>query len=398
MLRFDSIKGVGLMFFSLPFAGAGLFVLYLSFASVREGRENQHWTPTPARLLETKLESRRSNKSVTHIVTARYTYEVDGRAYESDRVSLHTGADNIGNWHRGRAAELKKVERAGGSLTAYVNPADPGKAVLYRGARSELVLFYSGFGGLFTLVGLGFFFGGIASLRSGRRRARLEAEFPGEPWRWRPGWSDGVIPAANRTTVITLGVAAAMWNGMIGFILTLTLTSSGRVPWAAVAIYGVFGLIGLGLFAWAIREWRVYRRYGAASLHLASVPGVLGGKLAGVVALPGYAEPDVYVTELRCERTVRRGKHSSTETLWKTERVLDAKKLPARVDGVQIPILFGIPIVLPASEYGVTWKLSVKGEQPGIDVALHFSVPVFRTAESHPDFQLDESSIARYAP
>ena len=398
MMRFAGAKSIFLMLFALPFAGAGLFVLSLSLASVREGRENQAWTPTPARLLESNLETRRGDKSTTYIVTARYTYEVDGRAYESERVSLHSGADNIGNWHRARSVELKRVEREGGALTAYVNPADPRQAVLYTGARRELVLFYGAFGGLFTLAGAGMFIGGIAALRGARKRGRLEAGAPDQPWRWREDWAAGVIRSSNRTTAVTLLVAAAMWNGVIGMIAGLAFTGSARVPLPALAIFGLFGLVGLGLLAWAIREWRVYRRYGAAVLHLASVPGVLGGKLAGVVALPGYAEPDTYETQLTCQRVVRRGKNTTTETLWKTSRALDAKKLPARVDGVQIPILFGIPMGLPASEGPVSWRLTVSGKQPGIDVDVSFTVPVFRTAESQPDFQLDESAIARYAP
>lgn len=394
MKRSSRLGGLILLLFALPFAGVGAFVLSLAYRTVRESNEMQRWMPVPVHLLAVDLESHQGDDSTTYKATARYAYRVNGRMYESTRVGLHSGSDNIGHWHEQRHNELKQIFQSGGTTTAYVNPINPNEAVLFPAVRREMLLFYAGFGGIFFVVGLGIFVGGLVSfVRSGATSKRAR-EFPEEPWRWREDWASGVIKSSNRGLAIGLLVFAAFWSGFIGFIFAMMLQDRASVPLPVWGVLGLFQLIGVGLLVWAIREWRVAKRYGAALLHLASVPGVIGGKLAGVVALPDYAEPyESYRIQLACEEQVRRGKNTSTETRWKAERSLDPAQLPAKVDGVQIPVLFAIPFGLPSSGGKITWRLRVNAKQPGIDVDVKFEVPVFQTPESQPDFQLDESGI-----
>lgn len=386
-----------MMIFALPFIGVGVYVVGLAVRNYQSAQAMQAWEPVQAELLAHDLRVNRGDDSTTYQATARYRYTVDGRNYESTRVGIHGGSDNVGTWQQDRHADLQRASAAGGRITAYVNPANPSDAVLFPEMRSGMMWFMGGFGGVFGAVGLGVFIGGFVGLFRGGASRKLAREYPNEPWRWREDWAGGVVKAGNRAAAIGILVFSTFWSGFVGFAFAMALLNRGQVPVPAWIILGVFQLVGIGLIAWAIRELRVARRYGAAIFHMASVPGVLGGKLAGVVAVPSYAEPyESYDVEIACERTVRRGKNTSTETLWKDERRLDPAKLPAKVDGVQVPVLFALPHHLPPSEGNVNWRLRVRGKQAGPDLDLRFEVPVFHTPESRPDFQLDESGITPY--
>ena len=357
----------------------------------------QAWEPVQAELLEHDLRVNRGDNSTTYEATARYRYTVDGRIYESTRVGISVGSDNLGSWQQERFADLQQAAVSGGRITAYVNPANPSVAVLFPEKRAAMLWIMGGFGVVFGAVGLGVFFGGLAGLLRGGASRKREREFPNEPWRWRADWEGRAIKAKNRSAAVGALVFALFWSGFVGVAFAAALANRGHVAVPAWIILSVFLLSGIGLLAWAIRELRVARRYGDAVFHMASVPGVLGGKLAGVVAVPAYAEPyEAYDVEIACEQTVRHGKNTRTETLWKDARRLDPAKLPAKVDGVQVPVLFALPHDLPSSEGNVKWHLRVRGKQAGPDLDLRFDVPVYYTSESRPDFTLDEAPYAKY--
>jgi hypothetical protein len=396
MREISRISGLIMAVFGLPFAAGGVFFLHDGYSAWRDAARAAHWTPTEATLREVRLESHAGRKSgrPTFEVRALYTYEVDGHVYESTRVGVHDGADNIGSWQQDRYNELKSALEMGGAITAFVNPEDPGESVLFPAVRESKLLFHSAFGGLFALVGLGLIIGGLRSVFGGGAARKLRRQFPKEPWRWRDDWSSGVIKSDNAKSAYGLLFFALFWLGVSSAALVAILFGDRSQPLPAVIIVVVFVGAGLAMLAWAIRELRVARRYGAAEFHLASVPGVIGGKLAGIVTLPNYAEPyESYVVDLECERTVRRGKSTSRVKEWGAQLLIDPKKLPAKRDGVQIPVLFGIPYGLSPAEHPVSWTLRVRGKQPGIDVDVRFSVPVFETAESRPDFILDDAGI-----
>lgn len=386
-----------MMLFSLPFIGIGAFAGLMAVRSYESARAMQAWQPVQAELLDYALREHRSKDAITHEATARYRYAVDGRIYESTRVGIQSGSDNIGSWQTDRYADLQRAAAAGGAITAYVNPAKPDESILFPELRPGMLWVAGAFAAIFGLTGLGVFVAGWVALFKTGASARRAREFPTEPWRWRPEWADGAIKPSNRAGAVGSTVFAGLWTLVSGTAAAAAFLNRDQVAWPAILITSLFVIVGLGLMGWAIREWRVVRRYGDALFHLASVPGVLGGKLAGVVAVPAYAEPyESYDVELACQRTVRRGKNTTTETLWKDQRRLDPSKLPAKVDGVQIPVLFAIPYDLPPCEDPVHWRLRVRGKQAGPDLDLQFEVPVFRTAESRPDFQLDSSGIAPY--
>ncbi len=387
--------------FGLLFLAAGCVLLALPARAVRHARAMQAWPAVPAWVLEARLEERRSDESTTYRAVASYRYTAGGRERVGTRVGVHGGADNLGTWHQDRYRELADARRRNVPVMARVNPRDPADAVLYPDVRSGMVLMMGGIGTLFSLVGVGLVVAaGSMGHRAGRAR-RLAEEYPGEPWRWREDWVSGVLPADNHRRARSALSFAVVWNLITGFAFAAALSNRG-LPLMPKLIIGLFVLIGAGLFGWAIRERRVAQLYGAATLRLAEVPGVLGGRLAGAVELAGPVRTEEgFRVKVSCIERVRRGKNTRDETRWSDERLLDQEALPAHEGGLAVPVLFALPFDQPASsEPGalarVRWEVSVTARQPGVDVDVRFDVPVFRTPESRPDFQLDEEPLARY--
>lgn len=387
------------MVLSLPFIGAGSFVLMSGVHAWRESARAKHWEPVLVALHEVELDAAagKDGNSRTYAVKARYSYDVDGKKYEGDRVGFHIGADNIGTWHQEKYAILKQAMDTDGAFNAFVNPANPGESVLFPELRVPLLLFQGAFGGIFALIGLGLFIAGAKTLFGGGLERRLARAFPSEPWRWREDWAAGVIKSDSEKNARGTMALAIVWVALSTVAFVAMAFGGNKPPLPAILLVLVFEGVGITLVVWAIRELRVAKRYGAAQLHLISTPGVIGGKLAGVVALPNYADPeDAYRVELLCERRIRSGKNTRRVKVWGAELVLDPKKLHAKRDGVQIPVLFSIPHGLPPADDSVTWTLRVRAKQPGIDVDIPFTVPVFVTAESRPDAQVDDSAIRPY--
>src|SRR5688572_28612533 len=66
------------------------------------------------------------------------------------------------------------------------------------------------FGTVFAVVGTGLLLAVMAGRRAGRRRERLEASHPEEPWLWREDWAAGRVKDAHPSTAAGLWAFAAM--------------------------------------------------------------------------------------------------------------------------------------------------------------------------------------------
>lgn len=101
----------------IPFGG---FLMLLAFAWAQylspwlEIRASQSWPEVECRPIHTAGQ-----------VGFRYAYEFEGQRFESDRLSLYESPpENL--------QEMQDKFRRGESVTGYVNPSDPGLAVLSR--------------------------------------------------------------------------------------------------------------------------------------------------------------------------------------------------------------------------------------------------------------------------
>lgn len=387
-----------LILFALPFAGVGLFMGGLTVRTLHRAQAMEHWMEVPVVVHETALVESRGDDSTTYRVTARYSYQVEGRTYEGTRVGLQGGSDNIGDWHQQRYRELLAARDGQRQLTGRVNPAQPADAILFPKVRTGMVMFYLAFALVFGGAGLGMV---VAGLRAWRRRNDAAAAPPEEPWRARQDWAEGLITSTSRAEAWGLTIMAVIWNAIAWTMLSL-MGGEMLQRGGMALLFLLFPLVGLGLAAAAVRFQLVARRYGRAVFQMASVPGVLGGRLAGLIRLPEAARPpDGFVVTVQCQRTTRSGKNTHTTVVWQDERRINPEALPLVDVGQVIPVLFALPYTLPSSEEwdqggSIAWKLEVKGRQPGVDVAVSFIIPVFLTRDSQPGFVLDEKPIAAF--
>jgi hypothetical protein len=241
--------------------------------------------------------------------------------------------------------------------------------------------------GIIAALFVVFFFAAGASRRDQLRIAERQATDPDRPWLWSEEWAQGRITSwESRGSAVGFLVPALAWDAVtIGGMWAVNARDAwvpGTILWAVA-----FSAAGLGLTGAAIYKFLQRRKYAPAVLEMESVPGVLGGRLKGVVQLPDQVPPQAEAAlSIRCERITKAGKSSTTWKLWEDKthlRVPDSRSV--RVD-------FSIPYDLPPSEAPgssptspVYWLLAVHAKTPGVDYGQLFrNVPVFATAASDP--------------
>ncbi|OYD51805.1 hypothetical protein CBY09_02745 [Acidovorax kalamii] len=209
--------------FALPFAAVGVGMLLLSvLPTLYDWSRMQFWQPVNATLLAASLNSSRSSKSTSYHVTARYRYEVAGRAYEGERVAISGGGDNVGDFQEALGERLEQALRAGQPVQVWVNPSHPADAVIDRSLRPGLLAFKMVFVVLFGGVGVGLL---VFVLRGGKplNQQASKAVAAGAPGKLEkiPGGVQMHFPA-GRWWGLKLGL------GMVG---ALFLAVGALVPW-----------------------------------------------------------------------------------------------------------------------------------------------------------------------
>jgi hypothetical protein len=260
----------------------------------------------------------------------------------------------------------------------------------------------AGFAGMFAVAfggaGFGIMTAAVFGKKAAARSAVLREQDPDRPWRWREDWASGTIRDSNRGTMIAAWVFALFWNVIslpAGFLAVRTAMAEGNY---VILFALLFPVIGAGLLVWAVRATTRYLKFGASELELTTRPGVVSGKLAGVVRIPGDLLPPegfrVVLTSVN-RRTSGSGKNRSTSEniLWQEEGVFH----PARqATGTVVPLGFAIPADAQPTDdsdpdNAIVWRLALSAQVPGVDYAARFEVPVFRTDQgeiSGPDIQV----------
>lgn len=209
--------------FALPFAAVGVGMLLLSvLPTLYDWSRMQFWQPVNATLLAASLNSSRSSKSTSYHVTARYRYEVAGRAYEGERVAISGGGDNVGDFQEALGERLELALRAGQPVQVWVNPSHPADAVIDRSLRPGLLAFKMVFVVLFGGVGVGLL---VFVLRGGKplNQQASKAVAAGAPGKLEK------IPGG-----VQMHFPAGRWWGLklgLGLVGALFLAVGALVPW-----------------------------------------------------------------------------------------------------------------------------------------------------------------------
>ncbi len=141
---------------SMGILAAGLVALGLALSalysqSLWEGWRSTHWQATPGVMTEARIAQTRSPRSTNPYwePRLRYRYIVNGKEHEGSRLSYDQEKTVDREWLQAR---LTREWLPGTAVTVWVDPANPGKAVLKPGASGWLVVFV-GVGLVFIGVG-----------------------------------------------------------------------------------------------------------------------------------------------------------------------------------------------------------------------------------------------------
>jgi len=385
-----------LALFALPFAATGAVMMYLIGATIVEWIDMSSWQEVPARILEAELVSHHSSKSTSYEVTARYEYEYAERSYEGTRVGIHRKADNIGSYHQRAFEDLARFRDSGEPFRCFVDPAAPRKSVIYRTLRWEMLAFYSVF--LFVFGGVGF--GLLIGVPIAGRRLKLEASqkelHPDDPWHWNHAWQDGIVRSSNKPRAFWYTTFTLILSALSVPVVITVMTELSRGTKAAL-IGLVIPLLAVVLGVFALRAIMRVLKYGESVFEMATFPGVIGGRLEGTINTTVNIRPeDGFRVSLRCIKrtTTGSGKHKSTNEriLWESTNLVRHELLAKDPTRSAIPVLFAIPYDAKATfdepRLKIIWRVDVKASVPGVDYFARFDVPVFRTADSSPDFVL----------
>ncbi|MBM4147722.1 MAG: DUF3592 domain-containing protein [Lentisphaerae bacterium] len=396
---------VFLILFGLPFAGVGVFMGWMAVSHVSRAAAAARWDVAQARIVEARLKTNTGGDSTTYRVEAVYEYDYKGRTFDSDRVGFSSGSDNIGSYHRRTYSQLETARKEGKTVSCRVNPLDPTESVLFPDVRPEMLAFQAFFVLAFGGAGIGMMIAGIVGARRGAAELRVTRAEPDKPWLRNGTWRGGLITSSNRATAIAMTVFAVFWNLIswpLGMVVFLDRTHrTDKAAWFVL----LFPLVGIGIAIAAVYTWLRWRKFGNCAFHMASVPGVIGGTLAGVVNVPASVRPaDGFLVKLTCFHRVVTGsgkhRHVREDTVWKDEYRLRKGMNEGDFTRTALPVLFHVPYGSPATETDgndtIHWRLTASAAVPGIDFAASFEVPVFATPESSPDFVPDLSPLTPY--
>ncbi|NIR44239.1 MAG: hypothetical protein GWN99_08935 [Gemmatimonadetes bacterium] len=270
-------------------------------------------------------------------------------------------------------------------------------AVVGDWAQAALTLVFALlFGGVgFGMLGVAYY-----GLRRARAARELQERHPDEPWLWRTDWATGRIESSGRHRMYRAWAFAVFWN-LIAFTVPIVVLPEALADGEKLALLILaFPAIGLILLGRAIYLTLRHRKYGVSVLRLATVPGVVGRALRGVILTDSWIRPaDGFPVKLLCvNRVVSRSgnRRSVRETvLWEdAQRVTRAHQVGR---ATAIPVGFRLPADARESDASdssdqIIWRVETSASVPGVDFGASFDVPVFRTAESEEPLTEEEAT------
>ena len=373
-----------LTLFGLPFfcfgIGFGYFKLWPEFSVWIEASS---WVQTEGEVLSSKLNSSRGSEGgTTYEVMASYRYTVNGNSHVGHRVGIHTGKDNIGDYHQVWAQKLSQSRNKRQPIIVWYNPSNPDESLLDLNLRWGLMAMQVAFAVVFSLVGLGMIGAGLKKGKEASSGSVLETD-SGVTLDFRN--RDPIAPSAAMGHG-AMWFFAVIWNGIsfpaiIAGWDDIRSIRSGE-DYLLLLIF-LFPLVGLFLFWQAIKGSILHVRYGKSRLHLDPNPGQAGGQVGGEIllskALPLDTECEVRLECLhsRETRNAKGERRISTSVRWQ-----DMMMVRGRIEAgkTRVQFLFDVPADLPASQPKSKdwnhWRLHVAADIPGLDLALDFDVPV----------------------
>jgi hypothetical protein len=244
-------------------------------------------------------------------------------------------------------------------------------------------------GSLFSLVGVGLILGGIAGLKQQKKQEELQLRNPESPWLWREGWASGRIKSKASQGMIGLWVFTVIWNAVSIPVSIIIVTQEIGMDNKIVFVVLLFPLVGIITLFFALKETFRWKKFGVSIFEMQTLPGVIGGKLEGMVHTSIKQQLDKAANvRLSCVNRIVSGsgknRSTSERILWQTETTLERGTMPTGYKGLIVPVAFEIPSNCRETDSSnprnsILWRLKIDAAVPGLDYKGVFEIPVFRT-------------------
>ncbi len=358
-----------IFFLIFGLAGLGIFA-GLVVPKALDWVAMRSWQATPAEVLHSRVRSHSGDDGTTYSVDLFYRYTVGNREYRSNRYGLVGGSSS---GRKGKQAVVAAHPR-GSTLTVFVDPAKPWRAVVKRdpGWAALLALFplpfmAIGFGGLWWL----FRKRGKKEPVSGPRPAAAVRRIGDKPMAAGEWTRLRTVPLAGFVIML---VFALFWNGFIAFALRDNLQEFGRGGGGAWG-GGVFSLflipfvlVGLGLLA--ALGYMFFALFGPVFELSIDEASLLPGGTASVRwrRAGGRGQPRSFILILvgREEATYRNGSSSSTAKSVFHEQVIFETTVPAATERGHATVAIP-PDAVPGFEgthNRIRWLLCIRADIP----------------------------------
>ena len=364
-----------LTIFALPFAAVGVLMMVLIAKQLIDWVEVQQWNQTSAIVLEAKLADYSSDDSQTVQVQGKYQYTVGDQTYTSQKISLSTGADNIGTFHEDAYATLARHLDNATPIACYVDPNNPAEAVVFRNLRIEMILLMLGFGMVFGGAGFGLigfnYFDKFTSAKAGAKLQKVHGATAS---------SGHLIASSTGSAAAGAFVVAVVVCGFtLPFLVFLVLEIINKQNY--LAILGlIIPLMGFFVLRWAaLKIIRSYRFKGTA-LILAKHPVIAGERLSGSIHVPKMLPHCSVQLKLLCRQYNRGDGDTGVDLL---EPIKMEQTTNVRQGGMQTSIIdfsFDIPETAPATvsegSPSFAWLLEATADIPGVNFWASFDILV----------------------
>ncbi|MEP4051456.1 MAG: DUF3592 domain-containing protein [Litorimonas sp.] len=135
----------------IGFIVATVFTARMAITPVAASLGAKNWITAPAVITSHVLDARDNQYSVK----ATYSYDLDGQTYTSDSVFFDESVGLRKAYYRRIYRELSRHKTPTNPITVWVNPDNPGEAVIYRHIRWDKFIFACFFCLCFAAFGFG---------------------------------------------------------------------------------------------------------------------------------------------------------------------------------------------------------------------------------------------------
>ena len=374
----NSGKGQGcLIFFGMPFFGAGAAMLwFLFFSPLLQTYESESWIETDCQILSSSLKSSRSDDGYTYRPQIKYKYHFDNQSYESSRLDFAGDMSSSD-----RKGENKYVEKypAGSTQKCFVNPENPSEAVLVkdwgRGMFKWIIL---PFGGVFFCVGLGIMLFGASPWLF--KKKAPQREMGGAVTLKPTGQRMGKLAGALFINIFWNGIVSVFAIFWIGGLINGT-AEGFFMKWGMGLFLSPFFAIGAFLFWNFLKE---IKNMFAPKISITLRQGLSWtcGKTADIRwDIPYNAQIDELQLDFVCTEsaTYRRGTNTSTDTETVAVIPISVNKSMNFTGNCKFEIPEGLMPSFQSNNNSIQWAIRVRSIGPGPDADDLYNIQLYQS-------------------